>query len=168
MLCLEIHTLPIYTEGYLIKGEIPFRIKFTENYSNNQPDEKYSIGIQVNKNDLSKEIAREYLKFMATLIRKYSNNAINFICCDGFNKAHNFSNCPLAYIGENGFFKNHTTKDKAYYEFFERLCDNNWRNIVYIGETVKQNAPLKEIAQVENEMIPFHLKSIAETLGIST
>ncbi len=120
-------TLPIYTEGYLIKGEIPFRIKFTENYSNNQPDEKYSIGIQVNKNDLSKEIAREYLKFMATLIRKYSNNAINFICCDGFNKAHNFSNCPLAYIGENGFFKNHTTKEKAYYEFFERLCDNNWR-----------------------------------------
>ena len=33
---------------------------------------------------------------------------------------------------------------------------------------MKQNAPLKEIAQVENEMIPFHLKSIAETLGIST
>ncbi len=33
---------------------------------------------------------------------------------------------------------------------------------------MKQNAPLKEIVQVENEMIPFHLKSIAEILGIST
>ncbi len=160
-------TLPIYTSSFLIKGEIPFKLMLTEKYPNYQPNEKYSVGINFDKNNLSKEISREYLQFISELIKKYSNNDINFICCDGFNKGHNFNNCTLAYIGENGFFKTYASNLRMYYEFFDRLCDNNLRNIVYIGDTMKENAPLDEIDKVETKFIAPHTEYIAEILGVS-
>lgn len=154
-------TLPIPVTTFLIKGEIPFKLMLTSVYADYQPNDKYSIGIKFEKNHLTKEIGPKYLELMSMLIKRYSNNDINFICCDGLDR-----NCTLAYIGNNDF--SFSNDNNEYYDFFELLCDNLWRNIVYIGNTMKQNTKPEDIKRVDSKFVIPHIKFIAKGLGIPT
>jgi len=158
-------TLPIYSSNYLIRGEIPFSLMLTFEYPEYEANDKCSIGIKFDKKFLSKEISDEYLKLMSALIKEYSDNEINFICCDGIN----MEDCTLSYIGDDDFFYYEAPdrKTKMYYDFFDRLCDNNWRNIVYVADSMKKNALECEINQVDTEIIIPHMKRISKDLGIT-
>lgn len=154
-------SLSIWTQNYLIKGEIPFTLMLTANYQNYNPIEDYSVGIKLAKKNLSKEMGPEYLKLIAQLIKRYTNNEMNFICCDGGNEF-----CTLSFIGDIDFGY-HPSNQKMYYDFFARLCDNNLRNIVYIGEKMKENATEEEIQKADSEIVLPNRQIIAKNLGIS-
>lgn len=154
-------TLSIFASVYLIREEFPFYLMLTSHYSNYAPQIHSSIGIKFSRKYLEREQNLIYLKFMSTLIKRYASTDINLICCDGMNQ-----NCTLAYIAENDFYHYTASKDKMYYAFFSRLCDNNLRNIVYIGDTMKQNAKVEEIEKTDSQIVIPHIEFISENLGI--
>ncbi len=147
-------TLPLYVDTYLIRGEIPFKIMFrshsNEAYKDYRPNEKYSVGVRFEISKFSENNFEKYLRLMLALIKRYTNNDVNFIC--GSDKDY-----TLAYINE---------KDFGYYEFFELLCDNIWRNIIYIGDTMQQNVSEEMIQKVYNDFVMFHISRMAWNLGV--
>lgn len=157
-------TLDIMAQIYLVRGEFPFRLMLTTCYKDYSPNEERSVGIRFDRKDLSKECAKEYLSFMSELIKRYTNDEINFICGDAINK-----NCTLAYIGDGDFYHYPgVLKEKMYYDFFNLLCDNNYRNIIYIGDTMMQNARYEEIERVNSDFVIRDIKAIAGFLGMTT
>lgn len=152
-------TLYIPVDTFLIRGEIPFKIMLQKDYKNYKPDDHYGIGISFSQEKLAKMNGEQYLMFMIELIKKYSDNEINFICGDGYNNKY-----TLAYIGDESISYLGTQK---YYEFFKLLCDNNYRNIIYIGDAFKKHGSFDEITQVNSEFVISHIKWIAKNLGIS-
>lgn len=155
-------TLPVYGTAYLIRGEIPFEIMLQTQYKDYTPSEEHSVGIIIDKKNLLNKNTNEYFYLISTLITKYTHNEINFICGD-----HSDSNYTLAYIADQDF--NHykdTLNEKMFYDFFNLLCDNNVRNIIYIGNTMKQNARLDEIEKVYSNFVIPDMKFIADELRI--
>lgn len=110
-------TLPIYTSSYLIRGEIPFKLMLTTSYDNYIPSDTHSVGIKMDTKNVEKEIGLQYLKLISALIKRYSNNDINFICCDSMNR-----DCTISYIGESGFSHDTYSNKRNYYDFFDNLC----------------------------------------------
>lgn len=158
-------TLPIYGASYSIKGQIPFEIMLQTPYKNYNPSENYSVGIRINKKYLLDEIKEDYFYLMSTLINKYTNNQINFICGDYFNENEIIT---LSYIADRDFYHyDDNFNTKRYYEFFNLLCDNNHRNIIYIGDTMKQNAKLDEIEKVYSDFVVPDMNFIANKLGLN-
>lgn len=158
-------TLPIYVSTFLVRGEIPFKIMFEEYYTDYKPVEDSAVAIVFDGKIMTKENYDKYLFFMIKLLKLYSNNNVNLICSDGIRK-----NYTLAYIGNRDFcYYNYTgdVKEKMYYYFFDLLCDNNWRNIIYIGDTMKMGARESEVLQVASEFVVPHTEFIASKLGMT-
>ena len=42
----------------------------------------------------------------------------------------------------------YSRKEMDYYEFFDRLCDNNVRNIIYIGDSMKKGVKSETIVGI--------------------
>lgn len=155
-------TLPIYVSTYSTKSPLPFKIMFETKYKDYKPKPDYALGIILARQLIAKEENEEYIHLILELFKKYTTHDLNFICGDGQNKT-----CTLAYIGENDF-SHHRSKEKDYYEFFNLLCDNLYRNIIYVGDTMKENAKESEIELVQNEFILPHIDEIARYQGITT
>ena len=51
-----------------------------------------------------------------------------------------------------------SAKELGYYDFFDRLCDNNVRNIIYIGDSMKKGIKSETIDKVQSEIIDLHKK----------
>lgn len=149
-------TLPIFCFFSQVRGEFPFKLILEDDYPNYNTNENFNMGIMFNIENLKKNNKIEYLNFIKDLIKRYTGKNFNLIYSDGY-----FNNLSLLYLNDS-FFKNHT-----YYEFFSLLFDNLDRNIIYIGEDIKQKAPEREIKNVDSQIIIPSLKKIASEIGIT-
>lgn len=152
-------TLPIDVSTFLVRGDFPFRVMFSSFYKDYKPNEDWAVGVEIKRCNLEQENSDEYLDFISGLIRKYSNNDINFICGDGQNQI-----CTLAYIGNRDF--RYQQDKKMYHYFFYLLFDNLQRNVIYIGDSMKKNVSQWEIELVHSEFIMPDIKTISQGLGI--
>lgn len=156
------NTLPIEVNTYLIRGIFQFKIMFEGFYKDYIANNNHSIGIKISKEQLMKKGNNKYFKLLNDLIKLYTNCDINFICSDSLLKDY-----TISYISDKNFVYSGNLQEKRYYDFFELLCDNNLRNIIYIGETFKSNVSLEELKRVNNKFVHFHQELIAKQLGIS-
>ena len=143
-------TLWIPVNTYLVKGTIPFQIMFTDNYPTYKPNNTKSISIELPFDILSKVENEEYLRQMLELIKLYSGDNVNLVQGNGTS-----TRGMLSFIAEQQF-PTYLTKENAYYGFFEDLCDNNVRNIIYIGNSMQKGVNPKTIARVQSEIIDLH------------
>ena len=56
---------------------------------------------------------------------------------------------------------------RRYYQFFHNLFDNLGRNIVYVGDSMKDGVPLDEIQEVEESFIDSDHRIIAKRNNMS-
>lgn len=139
-------TLNIMVYPYKVRGKVPFEIMFTGDYVNYDSCGNNSVAIKLDINQVLNSDNEEYVKFIINLIKMYSGHEINFICDD-----------IIAYIG-NDYFK----YSNKYYDFFNELCDNTLRNIIYIGDTLKNYGNLDEINEVNARFVDYHHQIKAE------
>lgn len=145
--------LPVNT--YLVKGKVPFQIMFSDNYSNHKSDNTKSISIELPFEILSKEENEEYLRCMLELIRIYSGDSVNLVLGNGVS-----TRGMLSFIADRDFSA-YSSKEIGYYEFFDRLCDNNVRNIIYIGDSMKKEVNSETIGRVQSEIVDWHKRLTA-------
>ena len=156
-------TLRIISERLLVKGKIPFNLMLTCNHTNYLPNDNGSVAVRFHIKNIDKQYINKYMELFSILIKKYTDNDINLILSDA-----SFEACTLAYISNSDFDHYYSNeKTKLYYDFFNCLCDNIWRNIIYIGDTMKQNALEQEIEKVNSDFVVPHKKFTADNIGIS-
>lgn len=148
--------MPVNT--YLVKGKIPFKLMLSNNYPNYKSDNTKSISIELPFDILSKEENEEYLRCMLELIKIYSKDNVNLVLGNGISTLE-----MLSFISDKELSVYHE-KDFGYYDFFDRLCDNNVRNIIYIGDSMKKGVKHETIDKVQNEIINLHKKYIANEI----
>ena len=149
-------TLPILGYFSQVRGEFPFKLILEDDYINYEANKNYNVGIMFKTENLRKQNKAEYLNFIKELIKRYTGKDVNFIYSDGY-----FNNLSIIYLSDI-FFKNHT-----YYEFFSLLFDNLERNIIYVGDDIKQKGTIEEIKYVDSKIIIPSLKRITEDIGLS-
>lgn len=145
--------MPVNT--YLVKGKIPFQIMFSANYPNHKFDNTKSISVELPFEILSKEENEEYLRCMLELIRIYSGDSVNLALGNGVS-----TRAMLSFISDRDL-SIYSRKEMEYYEFFNRLCDNNVRNIIYIGDSMKKGVKSETIDKVQSEIVDLHKRLIA-------
>lgn len=151
-------TLYIPVNTYLVKGKIPFHIMYTGSYHNYKPNNTQSISIEIPFDILSKDENEEYLKYMLDLIQIYSGEQVNFVLGNG-TSTHGM----LSYISDEDLLLN-SSKDLGYYDFFERLHDNNVWNIIYVGDSMKNGLSHETIEKVEKQFIDCDKRIISNNL----
>lgn len=146
------HTFNAQGTCYLIRGKLTFKV-----YLNNHHDVKanpYSdIMIEVNKDQLNDES----ISFMYNIIALFSGQKVNFIAGDAMNQ-----NYCIGYVSK----KYHFNTINPLYTFISEFGDNNWRNIVYIGNDLKADIDQAELTKV-TEFITYHKKGICKYLKIT-
>ncbi len=147
-------TLFLPVDTFLVKGKIPFQIMFRDNYPNYKSDTSKSVSIELPFEVLSKEENEKHLKCMLELIKIYSGDNVNLVFGNGIS-----TRATLSYIAEKEFL-NRSWKRKDYYDFFDSLCDNIVRNIIYIGDSIKNGVEPEEIEKVQSEIIDMHRRLI--------
>lgn len=140
--------MPVNT--YLVKGEIPFQIMFSDNYPNHKSDNTKSISVELPFEVLSKKENEEYLGCILELLKIYSGDSVNLVLGNGVN-----TRGMLSFIADKDL-SIYSRKEMNYYEFFDRLCDNNVRNIIYIGNSMKRGVKSETIDKVQSEIIDLH------------
>ena len=148
-------TLFLPVDTYLVKGKIPFQIMFSDNYPAHKYDNSKSISVEFPFEILSKKENEEYLICMLELIKIYSGDSMNLALGDGLS-----TRGTLSYISDKDL-SIYSKNEKDYYEFFNRLCDNNVRNIIYIGDSMKKGVKSETIDRVQNEIIDLHKRLTA-------
>ena len=123
-------SLPIFGECYSVRGKFPFRIFFQSKYDGCLPNDSRTIAIKIYEENLDDDI----LTFAIYLINRFTGKNPNFIVSD---MRESKSETTIAYVSKSDLVHEGMGKSKSYYNFFECLCDNSWRNIVYIGEEMK-------------------------------
>lgn len=145
--------MPVNT--YLVKGKIPFQIMFSNNYPNHKSDNTKSISVELPYEILSKEENEEYLKCILELIRIYSGDNVNLVLGNGIS-----TRGMLSFIADRDL-STYSSKEMAYYEFFNNLCDNTIRNIIYIGDSIKKGVNFETIDRVQSEIVDLHKRLAA-------
>lgn len=143
-------TLWLPVDTYLVKGRIPFQIMFSNNYPNHKSDNSKSISIEFPFEVLTKDENEEYLRCMLELLKIYSGDSVNLVLGNGVN-----TRGTLSFIADRDLSM-YFRKESGYYEFFDRLCDNNVRNIIYIGDSMTKGVKSETINKVQSEIIEFH------------
>lgn len=145
--------MPVST--YSVKGKIPFQIMFSANYPNYKSDNTKSISVRLPFEILSKDENEWYLRCMLELIRIYSGDSVNLVLGNGVS-----TQGMLSFIADRDLSK-YSRKDMDYYEFFDNLCDNIVRNIIYIGDSMKKGVKSETIDKVQSEIVDFHKRLTA-------
>jgi len=145
--------MPVNT--YSIKGKIPFQLMLSANYPNHKFDNTKSISIELPFDVLSKEENEESLRCMLELIKIYSGDNVNLVLGNGVS-----TRGMLSFIADKELAV-YLGKEFGYYDFFDRLCDNNVRNVIYIGDSMKKGVKSETINKVQNEIIDLHKKFTA-------
>lgn len=148
-------TLWMPVDTYLVKGKIPFQIMFSSNYPNYKSDNTKSISIELPFEVLSKEENEEYLRCLLELIRIYSGDYVNLVLGNGVS-----TRGMLSFIADSDLLMA-SSKEMGYYDFFDRLCDNNVRNIIYIGDSMKKGVKAETIDKVQSEIVDSHKRLTA-------
>ncbi|MBO4245382.1 MAG: hypothetical protein J5892_01425 [Bacilli bacterium] len=152
-------TLPIFGDCYYIRGPFSFKIYFQIYYQDQLPNNNGSLIIKIAKCDINDD----NMMFICELIKYFTGQKVNLIVGNYLDNEYRISfinKKELSYpkINEIGY--------GGYYNFFDMLCDNCLRNIVYIGDDLKKDHDIEDIINVDNEFILKHQKKICEKLNI--
>ncbi|MCI8394108.1 MAG: hypothetical protein HFH86_01325 [Bacilli bacterium] len=145
--------MPVNT--YLVKGKVPFQLMLSANYPNYKSNNTKSISIELPFDILLKEENEEYLRYMLELIKIYSGDNVNLVLGNGVS-----TRGMLSFIADKELSV-YSAKELGYYDFFDRLCDNNVRNIIYVGDSMKKGIKSETVDKVQSEIIDFHKKLTA-------
>lgn len=151
-------TLFLPVDTYLVKGKFPFQIMFSGNYPNYKSNASQSMSIELPFEVLSKKENEEYLRCMLELIKIYSGDSVNLVLGSGRS-----TRGTLSYIGNKDL-----PLHNPYEEFFNCLCDNYIRNIIYIGDSMKKGVKSEVIDKVQSEIIDLHRRLVAEAREVTT
>ena len=152
-------SLPIFGKGYSVRGKFPFRIFFQSKYDGCQSDDSRTIAIRVD----DKNINDDNLIFAIYLINRFTGKNPNFIVSDILNDKFVTT---IAYVSKSDLVHEGMGESKSYYNFFECLCDNSWRNIVYIGEEMKIGVSKDIINKVDTDYVLRDKELFCEFLDI--
>lgn len=140
-------TLPIFVhQEYNITGYLNFTILFTG-----------KITIKILDQDKVK-LRNIDLKFIRELFNSY-NSKINLILSSG-------NSFFLSDVEEHIYNKNQT-RDFLYFDFFERLCDNKYWNIIYIDLSLKEGVSEKTLNLVDTSIVNKGIDVLASDRNIS-
>lgn len=139
-------SLSIYADAYNIRGKMPFKLKFDSKDYRLEKDSKASILAEVSKNDFFVNDSNKYIELIVDFIKKYTDNSVNFIYTDGLLK-----NIHFARIDDGAFRSINGKKD--FYLFFHDFFDNLYRNVIYIGDSMKDGVKASEQEEVTEELI---------------
>ena len=126
-------SLPISREAFCFRGKFPFKIYLQKNYENNQQDNSRTIAVKF----AEKNFNDENLIFIFDLISKLTGKSSNLIVYD-FLDNYRYTVSFISQFDMLPCYVNY------YYDFFERLCDNNYRNIIYIGDDLKYGVKVQQ------------------------
>ena len=152
-------TLPIYGSCYCFRGKFPFKIYLQDPYENGFPNDMYTIGIEI----AAKKYTDEALIFSLDLIRYLSGKEANLIV-KSYGPNPKYS---IAFISRKDFVHGLLDDSDSYYEFFHRLCDNNVRNIIYIGDDLKSGVSREKLDAVEEKFVEADQAMIAYFFEVS-
>lgn len=152
-------TLPIYGSCYCFRGKFPFKIYLQDLYEKGFPDDMHTIGIEI----AAKKYTDEGLIFSLDLIRYLSGKEANLIV-KSYGPNPKYS---IAFISRMDFVYGLLDNSDSYYEFFHRLCDNNVRNIIYIGDDLKFGVSREKLDEVEEEFVEADQARLADCFGVS-
>ncbi len=151
-------SLQIYGKCYCFRGKQPFKIYLQSSYKEKIPDCSHTIGIEIDDKKFNDEI----LYFSLDLMKRLADKGPNLI-------VKSYGNRPrytIAFISDADFMPYFLGSTYAYWDLFERLCDNNLRNIIYIGDDLKSGVSKEIIEKVEQEYVEADLAKIAAGTNI--
>lgn len=155
------YSLSAYSDFYNVDGTISFRLVYSSYNARVEKDINASVGITLSKGDFLKA-DEEQIKFLVSYIKDYSSNPVNFILTDG-----RLNEVTFVRIASKEF--NHTTDNKRDYRlFFSQLFDAMYRNIIYIGDTMKDGATSDDTEEVQIKYIDHAHTRIAKEQGITS
>lgn len=148
-------SLPIFGTCYFIRGIFPFKMYLQSTYENVLPNRNKTITFKVEK----KHLTEENIAFLNELVRIFGSNEINLAFGDYIDREY-----TISYVADEEFKVEGKYNRWTYYGFFERLFRNNWRNIIYIGDSLKKFATDGEIEKVQKDFIERDKKLISKHL----
>ena len=152
-------SLPIYGECYSVRGKFPFRIFFQSKYDGCLPDDTWTIAIKVDDKNLNDD----NLIFAISLINRFTGKNPNLIVSD---MKESKSETTIAFISKMDLICEAMGESKSYLDFFERLCDNNCRNIIYIGDDMKIGVSEDIINKVNSDFVERHKEILSDVFHI--
>ena len=104
----------------------------------------------------------ENAEFMLDIIKDITNQDANLIFnnLDGTEITVSFID-----IGKCFFFNEDDPRE--YYRFFDLLCDNIYRDIIYIGDSLKDGVDEETIKRVDEKYVKRHKRMMAEDKKIT-
>ena len=154
------NSLTAYSDFYDVKGTLPFKLVFSSCDAREEKDAKASIGMTLCKDDFLRA-SDEQIKFLINYIKDYSSNPINFVLTDG-----RLNKIIFARIASKDF--NFTLDGRRdYVLFFSQLFDTMYRNIIYVGDTMKDGVKSDDIKKVQAKYIDNAHIQIAKEQNIA-
>ena len=137
-------SLQIWATPYYFRGKFHFEVYLARDYEYGKPDYSNTITVKIDE----KNINDESLSFSSNLINILTGKEPNLIV--GIYEPSKYV-YTISYISEN--YISSGNKSLGYYDFFARLCDNNYRNIIYIGSDFTDDVDPNQINSVNNEFV---------------
>ena len=156
-------TLKLLGKCYCFRGRFPFRIYLQDSYSK-LPNDTKSIALKIADDLSGKDLTDENLSFTYDLIKKFSGNAPNLVVANMEEGKYKY---VISYISQRYFHSRYHTLSWAYEEFFDELCDNMFRNIIYIGDDLKKGVSEDTIRLVETKYVKYHLFELSKIFHMS-
>ena len=138
-------SLLVSANVYKIKESIPFKLKIYGGGKDTESCPEASILATFSKNHFKLAEIDKYVGLVASFIKEYTDKQINFIYTDVLLDEVHFAKIDDSLYSFNG--------QKRYYQFFYNLFNNLGRNIVYIGDSMKDGVPLEEVNGVCQDFI---------------
>lgn len=140
-------------------GQIPFELKITSEDREIAKDKEASVLATFASKHFKLADSDKYIGLVASFIHGYTDEDINLIYTDGA-----LENIHFSRIDKSDY---PFCVKRRYYQFFHNLFDNLGRNIVYVGDSMKDGVPLDEIQEVEESFIDSDHRIIARRNNMS-
>lgn len=95
--------------------------------------DKPSILFELSSEVLYNDEYEDFVKLLLQFISEYTNDSVNFIITNG-----GLDTIQIVYLSDDIFISEDRSGGYNYYNFFKGLLDNNFRNIVYIADSIKE------------------------------
>lgn len=146
-------SLQIWGIPYYFRGNFHFESYLQGDYEYSKPDDSNTITVKIDE----KNINDESLSFAYNLINMLTGKDPNLIV--GISDISKYV-YTISFISKNDI-------SIGYYNFFARLCDNNYRNIIYIGSDLTDDVNSDQINSVKNEFVDPGLANFAANFHMS-
>ena len=143
-------TLPIYGTSYHFRGSFPFKIWFGISYKG---DNTGIVSIVAKKEELNDDNA----EFMLDIIKDITNKDANLI----FNNLDG-TKITVSFIDSKSSVFLRDDSSRNYYRFFDLLCDNIYRDIIYIGDSLKDGVDEETLKRVDEKYVKRHKRMMVE------